>query len=44
MGLNLNETHQLLIYAYDINLLGENTKAMKKNADDLMLVSRLAWK
>jgi hypothetical protein len=30
MGLNLNGTHQLLAYAGDVNLLGDNTDIIKK--------------
>jgi hypothetical protein len=41
MGLKLNGAHQLLVYADDINLLGDNTNTMKKNTEALMLVSRL---
>jgi hypothetical protein len=31
MGLKLNETHQLLVYADNVNLLGDNT--IKKNTE-----------
>jgi hypothetical protein len=36
LGLTLNGTHQLLAYADDVNLLGENIDIIKKNADTLI--------
>jgi hypothetical protein len=32
----LNGTHQLLVYADDVNLLGDNIYAIKKNAQTLI--------
>jgi hypothetical protein len=36
VGLKLNETHQLLVYAEDVNLLGDNIDAIKKNMNTLI--------
>jgi hypothetical protein len=40
MGLKLNGTHQLLAYADDVNLLGDNIDTIKKNTETLIDVSK----
>jgi hypothetical protein len=39
VGLKLNGTHQLLAYAYDVNLLGDNIDTIKKNIETLIDIS-----
>jgi hypothetical protein len=40
MGLKLNGTHQLLAYANDVNLLGDNLDTIKKNTETLIDASK----
>jgi hypothetical protein len=41
VGLKLNETHQLLVYADDANLLGDNIDTVKKNMEILIDASKV---
>jgi hypothetical protein len=38
--LKLNGTHQLLLYADDVNILGGSVHSIKKNAQDLVIASK----
>jgi hypothetical protein len=40
VGLKLNRTHQLLVYADDVNLLGDNMDTINKNAQTLIDASK----
>jgi hypothetical protein len=40
VGLELNETRQLMIYADDINLLGDSTSTIKGNTETLLRAGR----
>jgi sorting nexin-29 len=39
-GLKLNGTHQLLVYADDVNILGGNVHAVKKNTEALVAATK----
>jgi hypothetical protein len=39
-GLKLNGTHQLLVYADDVNILGRSIHSIKKNAEGLVVASK----
>jgi hypothetical protein len=39
-GLKLNGTHQLLLYAGDVNILGGSVHAIKKNTEASVVASK----
>jgi hypothetical protein len=40
VGLKFNGTHQLLAYAHDVNLLGDNVDTIEKNTESLFDASK----
>jgi hypothetical protein len=38
-GFKLYDTHQLLVYADDVNILGGSIQTMKKNTEALLVAS-----
>jgi hypothetical protein len=40
VGFEMNGTHQVLVYADDINLLGDNTNTIKENMEILLRANR----
>jgi hypothetical protein len=40
VGLKLNGTHQLLAYADDVNLLGDNIDTIKKTTETLIYANK----
>jgi hypothetical protein len=40
MGLKLNGIYQVLVYAYDVNLLGDNIGTIKKKTGTLIDASK----
>jgi hypothetical protein len=39
-GLKLNGTHQLLVYADDVNILGGSIRTIRKNREALIIASK----
>jgi hypothetical protein len=39
-GLKLNGTHQLLVYADDVNILGGSVHTVKENAEALIVAAK----
>jgi len=39
-GLKLNGSHQILVYADDVNILGGSVHTLRKNTEDLVVASK----
>ena len=39
-GLKLNDTHRILVYADDVNILGGRMLTLRKNTEDLVVASK----
>ena len=40
-GLKLNGTHQLRVYADDVNILGRNVRTIKENGESSIVASKV---
>ena len=40
-GLKFNDTHQVLVYAEDVKIVGESARTIKENAEALVVASKV---